>query len=130
MSEQMPSIMPREAVARPDADELDERTRLLLDRVGIFRDQLDAWRRAGRIGIPVLTLPDAPVLAAGRCLSCGEPVPAGRWRCELCLDALGLLFELEGQVELHHSHPVGAPERLADVEAAIEDRSESWRSPR
>jgi hypothetical protein len=57
-------------------------------RVAAFQAQLAAWQAAGRTGVPLLTLPDAPVPTRGHCVSCGTPIPEGHWRCRLCLEAL------------------------------------------
>jgi hypothetical protein len=57
-------------------------------RVEIFRAQLDAWRRAGRLGFPLFVLPDVEI-RPGHCMSCGAPLEAGRtWRCAPCLAAV------------------------------------------
>lgn len=133
MSEQsVPSMTPREAAARPDAGEPDERTLVVLGLVELFQEQLDAWRQAGHIGVPILTWPDAPAPAAGRCLSCGDRI-AGRWRCELCRQAVELVLEQDDHVD---RGPAGAGERvhdarLAEVESDIAGRrwnaTPAWR---
>lgn len=59
-------------------------------RSAIFRRQVSEWTASGRLGIPLLTLPDAPEPRLGRCVSCGEPISEERWRCGLCLAAIDL----------------------------------------
>ncbi len=136
MSERpVPSITPREAAAQADAGEPDERTLVVVGLAEVFREQIVAWRAMGRPAVPLLTLDASLPVRRGRCLSCG--VPTEGWRCLECLEGIALALagggdqqEMGPQIELHHGRHVGAPERLGDVEAAIEDRSEPWRSPR
>ena len=63
-------------------------------RVAAFRAQLADWAAAGRIGAPLLTLPDAPAPQLGHCVSCGAPITDGPWRCATCLAALDLTLGL------------------------------------
>ncbi len=67
----------------------------LARRVAAFRQQVEAWALSGRLGVPLLTLPDAPAPQLGHCVSCGEPIPEGRWRCALCLQAVHLALGME-----------------------------------
>ncbi len=67
----------------------------LARRVSAFRRQVEAWVRSGRPGVPLLTLPDAPEPRLGRCISCGAPIPEGRWRCRLCRQAVYLALGME-----------------------------------
>jgi hypothetical protein len=66
----------------------------LTRRVAAFQIQLAAWQDAGRTGVPLLVLPDAPAPQLGQCLSCGLPIPEEHWRCALCREALAQVFEL------------------------------------
>lgn len=53
-------------------------------RVVAFRAQLDAWIADGRAAVPFLTFPGVEA-GPGRCVSCGDPLDAGRsWRCAVC----------------------------------------------
>lgn len=63
-------------------------------RSAIFRRQVSEWTASGRLGVPLLTLPDAPTPQLGQCVSCGEPIPEG-WRCGLCLQAVYLALRTE-----------------------------------
>jgi hypothetical protein len=60
----------------------------LASRVAAFQIQLVAWTQAGRTGVPLLVLPDAPAPQLGHCVSCGAPIPTDHWRCAVCLEAL------------------------------------------
>jgi hypothetical protein len=68
-------------------------------RVAAFQAQLDGWTQARRIGVPLLTLPDAPAPTLGHCVSCGMPIPEGRWRCALCREALAQVLGLTASPE-------------------------------
>jgi hypothetical protein len=57
-------------------------------RTVAFRDQLERWVRARRSGVPILALPGV-VGRLGACLSCGQPLDAGRvYRCGACVAAV------------------------------------------
>jgi len=57
-------------------------------RVVAFRIQFEEWTASGRLGAPVLALPNIGV-ALGRCVSCAATLAEGRtWRCALCLRAV------------------------------------------
>lgn len=66
----------------------------LAPRVAAFRAQLAAWVASGRCGVPVLTLPDAPEARLGQCVSCATPIPADRFRCDPCRQAVELALGL------------------------------------
>lgn len=66
----------------------------LARRVAAFRAQFEAWTRAGGSGVPLLALPDAPEPRLGACVSCGAPIPEGRWRCGPCRHAVELVLGL------------------------------------
>lgn len=59
-----------------------------------FRDQVQTWRAAGRIAIPLLVLADAAPARRGSCISCGGLAPVG-WRCAACVAAVNQVLELE-----------------------------------
>lgn len=58
------------------------------DRITAFEQALLDWLEQARPGVPTFALPDAPDVQAGRCISCGVAVEAGRWRCVACLLAI------------------------------------------
>jgi hypothetical protein len=68
-------------------------------RVGAFQAQRAAWIQAGRTGVPLLTLPDAPAPTRGHCVSCGTPIPEWHWRCAVCLEALAPVLGLPPSAE-------------------------------
>jgi hypothetical protein len=70
-----------------------EMARVVLARAAAFRRQLEGWAMAGRFGVPVLALPDAPPAALDRCISCGVVATPAHWRCAVCLEALELALE-------------------------------------
>jgi tubulysin polyketide synthase-like protein len=58
-------------------------------RTSTFRSQLEAWIQSGRVGVPLLVLPDAPPPTEGRCISCGVALASDQtWRCPACLEAV------------------------------------------
>jgi hypothetical protein len=62
-----------------------------LRRAYVFRLQLGTWARDGRVSVPVLVLPDAPLARIGACVSCGLPIHSPEtWRCLFCLAAVQL----------------------------------------
>ncbi len=52
-------------------------------RAAIFRGQVARWVRSRRIVAPVLALPGAATIA-GPCVSCGDDLLYGDWRCGTC----------------------------------------------
>jgi hypothetical protein len=79
--------------ADPPATSLAEDAKVALEiRVCAFRRQIEIWKADRRPGVPLLTLPDAPLPAAGRCISCGKSASDG-WRCSACLVALGIALD-------------------------------------
>ncbi len=66
----------------------------ILHRARIFRRQIDEWGSSGRLALPVLTLPEAPDIGRGRCVSCG--IMTASWRCATCLAAIYAAFDLSG----------------------------------
>ncbi len=57
-------------------------------RTTIFREQIESWAKAGRVGVPTVTLPEAPTPAVGDCVACGSRLNHGHWRCPTCTAAL------------------------------------------
>ena len=66
----------------------------LTRRVTAFHQQVHEWVRSGRVGVPLLVLPDASIPQLGHCVSCGEAVSEGDWRCVLCLRAVEIVLDL------------------------------------
>src|SRR5215468_4895154 len=64
----------------------------VLHRVAIFRQQLEGldWPR---LPVPLLVLRDAPASGSGACVSCGEPIQEGQWRCSVCQEAVRIVTE-------------------------------------
>jgi hypothetical protein len=82
----------------------------LARRVVAFQAQIEAWTRSGRPGpVPLLALPGAPPPQEGRCWSCGEPVPDGRWRCGPCLRAVYVALGMEPPEDISRRREKGAP---------------------
>jgi hypothetical protein len=110
----------------PSSTEIEALDDALLLRVGSFEEQLAGWRRAKRVGLPLLTLDDAPRPGYGRCVSCGEA--AASWRCSLCLEAAQVVLELadtEGE-RLVPRTPIINPVLVAIEDAARE--RDLWRA--
>ncbi len=57
-------------------------------RTTIFREQIESWAKAGRVGTPTVTLPGNASQTVGDCISCGCPLTHGTWRCPTCTAAL------------------------------------------
>ncbi len=57
--------------------EVPDAARELLRRAAAFRHQLEAWTTSGRVGVPLLVLPEAPSTATGHCISCAAPLEGG-----------------------------------------------------
>jgi len=75
--------------------EMPDTARELLSRAVIFRDQAERWATSGRLGVPLLALPDAPPTRLGACISCGAPIAgSSTWRCGLCREAVELALGL------------------------------------
>ncbi len=66
----------------------------LARRVVAFRRQVEEWVREGRLGVPLLTLPDAPAPRLRQCVSCGAGTSDECWRCSLCLRAVEIVLGL------------------------------------
>ena len=69
-------------------DTSNTKTTIDQDRIAEFEEVMLGWIEADRPGVPLLTLPDAPLAKAGMCLSCGTAIEPWRWRCEPCLEAV------------------------------------------
>lgn len=62
------------------------------DRAQAFEEQMLGWLEEARLGVPVLTLLEPQDIRAGRCISCGDPIPTG-WRCDPCCEAIATVLE-------------------------------------
>jgi hypothetical protein len=70
---------------------------VILTRAQAFRRQVDAWVATGRVGVPVLALPDTPPPQAGRCVSCAATLgPDRTWRCPVCVRAVEIALAPRG----------------------------------
>jgi len=78
----------------PDASPIAGPSDPLAWRVAAFRRQLGEWLAAGRLGVPLLTMPGV-ALAESACVGCGEPLSDGRsWRCPDCVEAVRIALGL------------------------------------
>jgi hypothetical protein len=85
----------------------------LAARVGVFSEQLAAWRAIGRGGAPVFGLPGV-VVQWGACLSCGAALAKGStYRCAVCLRAVELVLGLEPHDAQSPQSPQGHPGRVS-----------------
>jgi hypothetical protein len=89
LREEKPALLRFLAPPAPDDPEVAR-------RLAAFTSQLEAWTTAGRLGAPLLVLPDAPVPRAGSCVSCGATIPEPGWRCEPCRHGVELALGLSG----------------------------------
>lgn len=83
-------ILPKGTRERLEPDRVTIRE--VLRRATIFREQSERFIRDGK-ALPLLALPEHQ--AGTGCFSCGVPVKAGHFRCELC--ALAVTLALEGR---------------------------------
>jgi len=84
-----------------------------------FQQQLATWCAQGRVGLPLLVLPDAAPARWGWCISCGGLAP-GRWRCFECLEAVTHALELEARA----ADVAGEWARRRIVHARVDDVDE------
>ncbi len=78
---------------RPQGEHHEEDSELTR-RVAAFRRLIEGWAHAGKAGVPLIVLPDAPEPRLGSCISCGAPIQKDGWRCSLCLRAVEIVLGL------------------------------------
>jgi hypothetical protein len=75
---------------RAQLDPERETVREVIRRATIFRQQALAFIQPGQ-ALPILALPERP--EGEGCLSCGIPIDAGHYRCDMCALAVNLALE-------------------------------------